>query len=88
MSEQIEGDDQDRRRYAPGEFARARAIVFSIAAFAAGVLGAVQLFSDSRVGGDADYIVGALRGVGWICLGILCGILGCALLLLAARRSS
>jgi len=59
-----------------------------IGALFAGVIGIIQLFNESRIiGGDAyNYIIGAMRGVGWICLGVLCGVLACALLLFERRE--
>jgi len=71
----------------PSHSLRGWAVAFWIGALFAGVIGIILLFNESRiVGGDAyNYIIGAMRGVGWICLGVLCDVLACALLLFALR---
>lgn len=72
----------------PGSALFGWAIVFWITGFVFGIIGLIQMFNESKiVGGDAyNYIIGAMRGIGWICLGGLSGILGCALTLFSLRR--
>lgn len=65
------------------------AIAFWVAGLGAGVVGFWRLYGEDRiVGGDAyNYMISATRGVGWICAGILCAALSCALILFSRRSS-
>jgi hypothetical protein len=80
----------EAKEISPEKTAKIWSVLFMIAAIIAAIVGCGYLYRDAHVidsrfarivtnsGDTADgfnYLIGAVRGVGWLCFGILCAVL-------------